>query len=129
MSNSIHISEKHGVNPTIPICYWCEKEKNEIALLGKLPGDKEAPKHAVINYEPCEECNKKFKRGVQLIEVEFNDNNNKLPIGKGAYPTGRFIVVAPSMLNGKFKEGEKALMTVNDFKHIIALFESIGVVI
>ena len=40
-TNSIKISQKHGVNPTIPICFWCGKEKNEIALLGKLPGDAE----------------------------------------------------------------------------------------
>ena len=37
MSKSIRLSPAHGVNPTIPICFWCGNEKNEIALMGKLP--------------------------------------------------------------------------------------------
>ena len=54
MSRSIRISEKHGVNPTIPICFYCGEDKNEVALLGKLHGDKEAPMRMWINgdYEP-----------------------------------------------------------------------------
>ena len=39
MSKSIRLSKEHGVNPTIPICFWCEKDKNEIAMLGKLKGE------------------------------------------------------------------------------------------
>lgn len=34
--NGIEISPKHGLNPTIPVCFWCGKEKNEIALLGRI---------------------------------------------------------------------------------------------
>lgn len=61
MSRSIRISEKHGANPTIPICFFCGEDKNEVALLGKLSGDKEAPMRMWINgdYEPCDECKKK----------------------------------------------------------------------
>ena len=39
MSNSIKLSEKYGVNPTIPVCFFCGMPKNEIALLGHI-GDK-----------------------------------------------------------------------------------------
>ena len=39
MSDSIKVSPKHGLNPTIPQCFWCGKDKSEIALLGKM--DKE----------------------------------------------------------------------------------------
>ena len=54
--NSIRLSEKHGVTPTIPVCFGCGKQKNEIALLGRLPNDAEAPMNMVLNYDPCEEC-------------------------------------------------------------------------
>ena len=30
MAKSIPLSPKHGLNPTIPVCAWCGKEKNEI---------------------------------------------------------------------------------------------------
>lgn len=43
MSKGIRVSEKHGVNPSITICPICGKETS-IALLGKLKGDKEAPR-------------------------------------------------------------------------------------
>ena len=59
MSDSIKLSPKYGVNPTIPCCFFCGKEKNEIALLGKVgkrDEDIEAPMHMVIDYEPCDEC-------------------------------------------------------------------------
>ena len=35
----IKLSKKHGLQPTIPLCPYCGKEKNEIALLGAA-GDK-----------------------------------------------------------------------------------------
>ena len=36
--DSILLSPKHGVNPTIPVCFWCGREKNEVALMGYLKG-------------------------------------------------------------------------------------------
>ena len=36
--------------------FWCGKERGELALLGKLPGDAEAPKNVVLDYEPCDCC-------------------------------------------------------------------------
>ena len=94
----IKLSPKYGVNPCIPICCWCGKEKNEIALLGKLKGDAEAPRNAVIDYEPCEECQAKFNLGVVLIEVTKNQpNDNIMPIqkqdGVSLYPTFRYSVI------------------------------------
>jgi hypothetical protein len=95
---SIKLSPKHGVNPCIPICCWCGKEKNEIALLGKLKEDAEAPRNAVLDYEPCEECQAKFNMGVVLIEVTKNQpNENVMPIqeqyGIPLYPTFRYSVI------------------------------------
>lgn len=77
----IKLSPKHGVNPCIPICCWCGEEKNEIALLGKLKDDAGAPRNAVIDYEPCEECQAKFNMGVVFIEVTKNQPyKNVMPI-------------------------------------------------
>lgn len=125
MSNSIKLSPKHGVNPTIPVCFFCGKEKNEIALLGQI-GDRrkgedfEAPKNVVLDYEPCEECKKKFAEGVLLIEVTNSPEVIGMPIAKDAYPTGRYVVVRPEALIGDFKAGSKALVHRHDFTAMFA---------
>ena len=93
MSRSIKISEKHGVNPTIPLCFWCGREKNEIALLGKLPKDAEAPMHVILDYEPCDECEANMALGVTCIEVSPEPVHGNLPPLSGMYPTGNWIVV------------------------------------
>ena len=55
MSNAgIKLSPKHGLNPTIPVCFWCGEERNEVALLGhsgdgRKHEDFEAPRHMVID--------------------------------------------------------------------------------
>lgn len=67
MSKSVNLSPNHGVNPTIPICFWCGEPKNEIALLGKLKGDAEAPMYMVFDYEPCDKCKEFIEQGIQLI--------------------------------------------------------------
>lgn len=94
----VKLSPKHGVNPCIPICCWCGEEKNEIALLGKLKDDAEAPRSAILDYEPCEECLKKFNLGVVFIEVTASQPyKNVMPIseqkGKALYPTFRYSVI------------------------------------
>ena len=120
MSNSIKLSPKHGVNPCISVCFLCQQDKNEIALLGQI-GDRrkgediQAPMRAVLDYEPCEECQKKFAEGVLLIEVTTSPEVVKMPIAKDAYPTGRYVVVKPEALNGDFKAGSKALVHRHDF--------------
>lgn len=62
------MSRKHGLNPTVPICFFCGETKNEVALLGRINSpdrkekDIEAPSHCIINYEPCDECKEKMKK-------------------------------------------------------------------
>lgn len=87
MSKGIRLSEKHGVNPSMSICFFCGKEKNEIVLPGKLKGDKEAPRQGVWNYEPCESCKKYMKEGV-LVAVVKDGSDPKNP-----YRTGRMLVI------------------------------------
>lgn len=101
MSNSIKLSPKHGVNPTIPVCFFCGEEKNEIALLGHIGDgrkheDFEAPMHMVLDYEPCDKCKEQWSKGVAIIEVTqtpFSDG--RPPIQKDLYPTGRHVVIKP----------------------------------
>ena len=71
MSKNIRLSKKYGVNPTIPVCFWCGKEKNEIVLLGKLLNDIEAPRNMWIpgDYEHCESCKELWNKGIKIIEV------------------------------------------------------------
>ena len=63
MSDSITISKKHGVNPSINTCFWCGGDKN-IILFGKLPNDAEAPRNVCMDYQPCDKCKSQdaFKR-------------------------------------------------------------------
>lgn len=68
--SGIPISKKHGVNPTIPLCFFCGEEKNEVALLGKLPDDAEAPRNCVLDMEPCGTCAERRKTHVHLIVIK-----------------------------------------------------------
>lgn len=124
MSKSIKLSPKHGLNPTIPVCFFCGESKNEVALLGQI-GDRrkgedlEAPMKMILDFEPCDECNKKFAQGVLLIEVTTSPEYIGMPIAENAYPTGRYVVVKPEALNGDFKAGSKALVLKKDFMFMI----------
>lgn len=124
MSKGIKLSPEHGLNPCMPVCFFCGETKNEIALLGQI-GDRrkgedfKAPMKAVLDYVPCEECQKKFAQGVLLIEVTSHPEYIGMPIAEDAYPTGRYVVVKPEALIGDFKAGSNALVRRKDF---IAMF-------
>lgn len=105
---SIRISPKHGVNPAVLHCYFCNKPKNELALLGMLPGDAEAPRRLVADTEPCDECKEYMARGILLISVadgepdrmdservawEFDHRRNKQPFIPNPNRTGGWSVV------------------------------------
>ena len=114
MSNSIELSPKHGVNPCIPICCWCGKEKNEVALLGRIReknpmtgktvkgSDVEAPMKCVLDYEPCEECVNKWKDAGAVIVCEVSHTPvqaNMPPImkdrdGSELYPTMSMVGIS-----------------------------------
>lgn len=105
LNKDIRISKKHGINPTIPLCFWCGKEKNEIALLGKLPGDIEAPRSMWLlgDYEPCCDCKLMRSQGVDLIEVsEYPIVHPQQPSFHGAYPTGRHMILKERAIRSIF---------------------------
>lgn len=126
--SSIKLSQKHGVNPTIPVCFFCGEQKNEIALLGKLKGDVEAPKNCVLDYEPCDKCKEHMNMGVTLIEVSDVQPMDKRPplTARGnqqVYPLGGWCVIKPEatkrIFNQDFTEGQKVFVDSEVFKMIM----------
>lgn len=99
MSKGILLSQNHGLNPTIPVCFWCGQEKNEIALMGRIGNprmgeDLQAPMRAVIDFEPCEECRKKMESGFTVMEATMQPNYaSSVEMQTGVYPTGRYVVL------------------------------------
>ena len=99
MSDSIKLSEKHGVNPSICKCFFCGKPKG-VALLGKInKQDDEAPREICIDYEPCDECQANMDLGITLIGVETTPiMDHQPPIQRTPthdfYPTGSWCVIS-----------------------------------
>ena len=106
--NSITLSKKYGLNPAIPSCFWCGELKNEIALFGKLGGrgqDLEAPKGAILDYEPCDACKEARKRGFTLMEASQEPVYDGFPeIQSGIYPTGRWCVIKQEAAERMFSD-------------------------
>lgn len=141
MSNGIEISPKHGLNPTIPVCFWCGKEKNEIAPLGRIrekttnrfganvtkrDSDIEAPRRMILDYEPCDECQKMWDSGVAVIEVQETPiMPNQPEIQKGLYPTSRYVVMTVEGADRVFPQhapwsrGQKVLVDSEVFSHFV----------
>ena len=95
--SGVRLSPKHGLNPTLPVCFWCGEETGEIALMGQLGSgnkDVEAPKHMVLGYEPCGKCRLNWAKGLVIIEATETPNSvTDVPMREGAYPTGRYAVI------------------------------------
>lgn len=64
----IVLSPQHGVNPSLELCFWCQKERG-LVLFGRLKGDVEAPRKVTINKEPCDECKGHMEKGIVLIST------------------------------------------------------------
>lgn len=95
----VYLLEQHGVNPSVMLCLYCQKEKG-IVLLGRLRGDAEAPRQAVFDREPCEECMGRMKMGVILISVK-DDSDLENP-----YRTGGWCVVKDAFVKRAVKTKE-----------------------
>ena len=124
--SGIKISPKHGLNPTIPVCFWCGKQKNEIALMGRMTDDIEAPKNMVLDYVPCEECQSHMAMGVAVLEASDHPNTEgQPPMQKGVYPTSRFVVVTTECADRVFSayapwsEGKKVFVDSDVFSHFL----------
>ena len=133
MSNKgITLSPKHGVNPSMDICFWCGQPKG-ILLCGHIhqkKGDRtdvEAPKEMVVNLEPCDKCNEVFKQGVRIVEViddgsKFGNNlmfSIKSEGNKVKWPTGRWVLMRAESVKG----GKAGGMMLCDPNTMDAIFE------
>jgi len=63
-------------------CFYCEKEKEDIVLLGKLKCDDKISMYGIYEYEPCDKCKKNMDKGITFLAVDNNLN-----------PTGKYCVV------------------------------------
>lgn len=93
----IRLSLKHGVNPAIPKCFFCGQDKSQIILPGLLPGDREAPKGAVWDMEPCDNCKSLMEQGVMFVSVRDGES------GDNPYRTGRMAVVSEDWVRRRIR--------------------------
>lgn len=84
--NSIKLSPKYGVNPSVLHCICCGKDYG-VAMLGKLKGDKEAPRD--IYQGLCNQCHGVIDQGGAMI-IEVGDGET----GNNPYRTGRIVGVS-----------------------------------
>lgn len=100
----LRLSPKHGVNPALMMCWWCQKEATGVALLGLMRGDAEAPREFFADYQPCEKCKGLMGQGVTLIEASSEpQQEGHMAIKEGAYPTGRFSTITVEAAKRFFK--------------------------
>lgn len=133
MANNIKLSPKHGLNPTIPVCAWCGKPKNEIALMGHIKTNKrgedpEAPKNCVLDYEPCEHCEEQWSQGVAILEATterptpYRPPIMKQENGVDIYPTMRMVVIkaesASRIFGQEMSAGQTVLLEDKAFEQI-----------
>lgn len=79
------LSPKHGVNPSIGLCFFCQKAK-EVLLFGRMKEDAQAPHAVVTNMEPCSECADLMKQGIILISANpFMTDDKANPWRSGSW--------------------------------------------
>lgn len=127
MSGYIRLHREHGANPTIPLCFWCGKERGEVVLLGSTY-EGQAPKHMVIDREPCAECVAQMAKGITIIEAEPGAPSYAGGDGQPKF-TGRWVVIRESLVAELFQPDElvqavlkarKAMMEPAAFEQMFA---------
>ena len=106
--DSILLSEKYGLNPSLEVCMTCEKDMG-IILYGKLKDDAEAPKKSCLGHI-CDECATKFKKAHQRVLMGVSE------LG----PTGKYCIISEDNLNPKVLESDDTVIPVPEtiFKHL-----------
>ncbi len=134
-NDSIKLSPKHGLNPSIRHCFWCGKEDG-LVLLGKLPGDKEAPRNVIVDYEPCAKCKEIFDKGILVAGVTRKPViENMDPIGYDGefplYPDGSHFVASEDWARRMYSvpEAEKTLERVLEQRRVLMDSEIVKAVV
>lgn len=99
----MRLSKEYGVNPTIPMCFICGENKNEIILMDANRG-KEAPRPGTVAFdrEPCDKCREFMKEGIILISVDAEKSKYDMD---NPYRTGGWCVVRDEAVK-EFVEGD-----------------------
>lgn len=105
--NYIRLHPKHGVNPTIPLCFWCGEGRNEVALLGAAYKG-EAPHNLLLDYEPCDSCGEKMALGITLVEATQRPafTHQRVIQEPDVYPTGKWWVMKEDAVKRIFTPGK-----------------------
>jgi len=102
MSNSIRLSPKHGLNPSITKCFTCGEDYG-LLLLGKIVHrkedgsairdgeDEQAPMY--VHHGLCKKCEEAIKTGVFIIAVRDGET------GDNPYRTGQLICITEEAFN------------------------------
>lgn len=110
MNNSVTLSSRHGVNPSVLHCICCGKDYG-VALLGKLKNDEEAPRD--IYQGLCDDCKGVIdKGGVMIIEVKDGES------GDNPYRTGRIIGVSKDFKERNHIENPMVYMEESSFNQV-----------
>lgn len=131
---SIKLSPAHGVNPSLPVCFWCGEDKGDVLLLGKLKNDAKAPMRAVYDLDPCEKCAQQWNKAVVIFETTYDPSvSNSMPIskddkGEWVYPTGGLVGITADAANrlipgSNFKPGDKLCFEKAAFQKMMACVE------
>ena len=116
--SSIRLSEKHGVNPSMNVCFYCG-EVTGIALMGKISSkdnpDVQAPRQVCTSVEPCDSCKEKYKDYVLMVEAKSGDP-------KKPEPTGRWFALKKEALHPDYRRSPVAFMLEQDFNQILNQF-------
>ena len=89
--DSITLSEKHGLNPSLVRCFVCGELTNSIALMGRLKDDAEAPRECMTG-ELCDRCKELIEKqkGAFILEVTDDTKEDE----KNPYRTGRLVGIS-----------------------------------
>ena len=113
--DEITLSEKHGVNPSMDMCFYCHEAKG-IILFGKLKDDKEAPKEVYNSLDPCDKCQEKYKDDTLIVEYDMETKE----------PTGRWMAIDKRYIEDEaVKKSQVALATPPTFDALLKNYEKI----
>lgn len=71
---NIRLSDKHGVNPSVGLCFICG-ESHSVLLYGKLKGDAEAPRETVHGF--CKQCEDKITKEKKIACIQVTSDREE----------------------------------------------------
>jgi len=119
----VRLDEKHGLNPSVTLCFFCQEEVG-LVLLGKLTSatkksfeeagihcgpDGEAPRKITMDKVPCDKCKQYMEVGIILISCSMEKSKSDM---QNPYRTGGWVVVKEEYVKRVFGNSEETLNAV-----------------